>query len=71
MSMESTYRTKKAMKDALKAGEFDITKLVETSLFGPEFQSDGRFVVEGPASPAPHTYYAEVFTKGGEVVKIA
>lgn len=60
------FATKKALKDAVKAGE-------EVTLFSPglgEPKTNGTEFVEGPHYPQPHTWYAQVEVKNGVVVKV-
>ena len=62
------YRTKKALKDDVKAG-------VKVDTFQPggmfPAQRDGRITLEGPHYPAPHTWYASATVKDGIVVKVS
>jgi hypothetical protein len=51
------FKTKKALKDAVKAGEKVYVK--ETSSFGNEVKG-GRAFLEGPWFPQAHTWYAQV-----------
>lgn len=60
------FETKKALKEAVKAGE-------KVRIFAPGYGSpkdDGTEYVEGPHYPAPHTWHAEVLMKDGTVVKV-
>jgi hypothetical protein len=60
------FKTKKAFKDAVASGE-------QVRLYAPGIGSpndNGREWVEGPHSPVPHTWYAEVEMKDGIVVKV-
>lgn len=60
------FKTKKAFKEAVKAGR-------RVGLFAPGIGSpkrDGRETVEGPHYPAPHTWYATVEMKDGVVVSV-
>jgi hypothetical protein len=60
------FKTKKAFKDAVLAGQ-------TITLFAPGLGSpndNGRETVSGPHYPKPHTWYAEVEMKGGKVVKV-
>ena len=66
MYVSPNFKSKKALKDAVKAGQ-------EVTLFAPglgEPKRDGWETVEGPHYPAPHTWYAQVEVKGGLVVKV-
>jgi hypothetical protein len=60
------YKTKKALKDALKTG-------ASIDVFNPgvgSVPSDGTVYLEGPHYPQPHTWYAEGTMKGGKLVKV-
>lgn len=60
------FKTKKALKDALKAGE--TLEVFEPS--GRPAATDGTVYLEGPHYPAPHTWYAEATLKDGKIVKV-
>lgn len=60
------YKTKKALKEALKAGE-------EIQVFQPglgNIPRDGEVSLEGPHYPKPHTWYGEGTMKDGKLVKV-
>jgi len=60
------YKTKKALKDAVAAGQ-------RVTIYAPGFGSpkdNGTEFVEGPHYPMPHKWYAEVTMKDGVVVKV-
>jgi hypothetical protein len=66
MYVSPNYPTKKALKDAVKAG-------VPVEVFSPgpfPAQTEGEVSVEGPHYPKPHTWYARVQIKAGVVVKV-
>ena len=66
MYADRNFKTKKAFKEAIAAGE-------EVRLFAPGIGTparDGRESVEGPHYPAPHTWYAQVEMKDGLVTKV-
>ena len=66
MYTDRNFKTKKALKDAVAAGQ-------QVTLFAPGMgqpKRDGRETVEGPHYPAPHTWYAQVEMKDGIVVKV-
>ena len=63
------FKTKKALREAVAAGE-EVT-IYQPGPFGTGVQEgDGSFCVEGPHYPAPHTWYALVTLKDGKVVKV-
>lgn len=60
------YRTKKALKDALKAGEY-------IGVYQPGIGSvplNGSISLEGPHYPKPHTWYGEGIMENGVLVKV-
>lgn len=66
MYTRTNFKTKKALKDAVKAGE-------RVTLFAPGMGSpavNGTEYVEGPHYPKPHSWYAQVEMKDGVVVKV-
>ena len=66
MYVEPNYKTKKALKEAVKAGE-------PVRVFSPgpfPAPSEGRTSVEGPHYPQPHSWYASVEVSGGFVTKV-
>lgn len=64
MYVNPNFKTKKALKAALAAGE-----RVEIFSPGPfPAPRSGRSCVEGPHYPAPHTWYAEVLVENGLVI---
>ena len=67
--MMSIYgcKTKKDLK--AKVGTDADELFLETGMFGPEYKGDGRYAVVGPA-PYVRKWYAQVFVKGGMVVKV-
>jgi hypothetical protein len=60
------YKNKKAVKDALAAGE---TVEVYQPGMGT-IPADGTISLEGPHYPKPHTWYGTGTMKGGKLVKI-
>ena len=61
------YRTKKAVREAVQAGE--QVEVYQPGGFFPS-QTDGRVAVEGPHYPAPHTWYASAVIADGVIVSI-
>jgi len=63
----TNFRTKKALKDALKSGaEIEV---YQPGPFGPDVK-DGTCTLEGPHYPAPHSWYASAVVRGGKVVSV-
>lgn len=66
MYTDTNYRTKKALREAVKAGE-------RVTLFAPglgEPPTNGRAAVEGPHYPEPHRWYAQVTVTDGVVTSV-
>ena len=65
------FRTKKALKDAVKNGE--SIGVFQPGPFGPgpdqPFYS-GEYSVEGPHYPEPHKWYARVTVREGHIIKV-
>jgi len=60
------FKTKKALKEALTSGR-------TVTVYQPGLGSiplDGTVHLEGPHSPAPHTWYAEGTMKDGVLVSV-
>jgi len=64
---DRNYKTKKALKDDVKAGK-PVTVCPTEPHEGQV--RDGTVCVGGPHFPAPHRWYATVTLKGGVVVKV-
>jgi hypothetical protein len=67
MYTSTNFKTKKEFKEAVTAGR-------QVRLFAPGIGQPpkyGKCCVEGPHSPQPHTWYAEVEVKDGIVVKVS
>lgn len=66
MYCEVNFKTKKALKEAVKAGD-------EVRVFSPgpfPCPSNGRIALEGPHYPKPHRWYADATVKDSVVVKV-
>jgi hypothetical protein len=61
------YRSKKAVKDALAAGE-EVT-VYQPGPFGPDVR-DGNVALEGPHYPKPHSWYGTGVVKDGVLISI-
>lgn len=66
MYATKNFKTKKALKEAVAAGEV-VT--VQHPLIG-QATIDGTTCLEGPWYPQPHTWYAEVTLVNGRVTKV-
>lgn len=60
------YKTKKALKEALKNGY--LVEVYEPGI--GDTLRDGTVYLEGPHYPAPHTWYATGTMKEGKLVKV-
>lgn len=67
MYARTNFRTKKALKEAVKNGE--RVEVFQPGPFGPDVK-DGEGVVEGPHFPEPHRWYAKVIVEDGVVTKV-
>lgn len=66
MYSDINFKTKKAFKEAVASGQ-------KIGLFAPglgEPKQNGTEYVEGPHSPKPHTWYAQVEVRNGTVVSV-
>lgn len=66
MYISPNYRSKKAVKDALKEGK-------QVSVYSPgpfSAPKNGPVFLEGPHSPEPHKWYGEGIVKDGYLVSI-
>ena len=63
----TNYKTKKAMREAFKAG-----KKIEVFQPGGFFpaKTDGKVTLEGPHYPEPHRWYASVEIKDSVITRI-
>lgn len=60
------FKTKKALKDAIAKGD-------KVTIFEPGVGTapeSGKVYLEGPHSPAPHTWYAVGIVANGKLVKV-
>lgn len=72
MYTERNFLTKKALKDAVAAGQ--PIRIFEPGPFpnakaAPDYT--GRATLEGPHYPKPHRWYAEVVLTNGIVTKVS
>ena len=72
MYSEINYRTKKALKEAVKSG-VQVGVFQPNDMFGnTEKYNKGEWSItlEGPHYPEPHTWYAQVEIKDGIITKV-
>ena len=66
MYVHPNFKTKKALKEALAAGQ-------RVTVFSPGIfpaKTDGDETIEGPHYPEPHRWYARVRVSDGVVTKV-
>lgn len=67
MYTTKNFKTKKALKEAVKNGE-----KIEVYQEGPfSAVQNGRISLEGPHKPEPHKWYASAEVKDGVIVKVS
>ena len=67
MYTTENYRTKKALKEAVKSGEI-VTVFQPGGIFPGK--TDGEITLEGPHFPAAHTWYAQATIKDSVILKV-
>jgi len=68
MYTSKNFKSKKALKDAVAAGE--RVTYFQPGPFGGNEPRDGNIVLEGPHYPEPHRWYAQATVKDGLIVKV-
>ena len=68
MYTTTNFKTKKALKNAIKNGE--RVTYYQPGPYGGEEPRDGSFSVEGPHYPQPHRWYARCVAKDGVIVSV-
>ncbi len=63
------FKTKKALKEAVKNGE-PVQVYNPGITFAPT-PTEGSICIEGPHFPKPHKWYASAVLKNGLVVKVS
>lgn len=69
MYVNPDYKTKKALKLAVAVGDI-VTVYQPNNLFNVEPPTDEVATVEGPHSPKPHIWYAQVTIENGKIIKV-
>jgi hypothetical protein len=64
--MGASYKTKKELKAAVGKP----LRYIETSMFGPQYQSNGKFCVVGPCPYTSRKWYAEVTMENDLIKKV-
>jgi hypothetical protein len=68
MYTSRNFKTKKALKEAVAAGE-QVT-YYQPGLFGGNEPKNGTINIEGPHYPEPHRWYASCVVENGIIVKV-
>lgn len=66
MYCQVNFKTKKALKTALAAGQ--LLKVFSPGPF--QCPAEGKITLEGPHYPEPHRWYAEAELKNGIITKV-
>lgn len=65
----TNFKTKKALKEAVAAGEKVRVFQPNADITGaPRTPVDGKVYLEGPHYPQPHSWYASAIVKDGIIV---
>lgn len=70
MYTDRNFRTKKAIKEAIAAGQRITVYQPNGDLTGTVAPRDGTVYLEGPHYPEPHRWYAQGTMKDGVLVAI-
>lgn len=69
MYCEKNFKSKKALKEAVAAGE--KIGVYQPGPFGGNPPQEGRVTLEGPHFPEPHRWYATAQIANGLIVKVS
>jgi hypothetical protein len=69
MYSNRNFKTKKALKDAVAAGE--KIGVHQVGPFGGNEPTNGKVYLEGPWYPEPHRWYATATLQDGVIVKVS
>lgn len=73
MYTNKNFKTKKALRDAVAAGE-KVTVFQPNDIFNNSASNNPNFsgtvTIEGPHHPEPHRWYAQATIKNGIVVRV-
>lgn len=70
MYTTTNFKTKKALKDAVKAGKVVTYYQPNGDMTGSTPPLNGRVFIEGPHYPEPHKWYAECEVRSGKIVRV-
>lgn len=68
MYCDIDFKSKKALKDAVAAGQ--SVSVYQEGPWGGGDYSNGQFTVCGPHYPKAHTWYGQVTVSDGRIVKV-
>jgi hypothetical protein len=68
MYATENFRTKKALKEAVKAGK--KIGVFQPGPFGGNEPKNGKVTLEGPHYPEPHRWYATAIIENGFVKRV-
>lgn len=68
MYTSTNFRTKKALKEAVAAGQ--RVTVYQPGPFGGDPPRSGTVALEGPHYPEPHKWYAQAVLENGVIVKV-
>jgi len=69
MYVSPDFKTKKAFKEAVKAGK--SVEIFDPGPFWYDAPANGTVSVEGPHYPMPHTWYASVTIVDSKITRIS
>jgi hypothetical protein len=70
MYTSRNFKTKKALKEAVTAGQQISVYQPNGDLFGVEPPLNGKVTLEGPHYPLPHKWYAQATLVNGIITKV-
>lgn len=68
MYTNKNFKTKKALKEAIAAGE--KIGIHQPGPFGGNEPTNGQVTLEGPHYPEPHKWYAQAIVKDGYIISV-
>ena len=68
MYVDPNFTTKKALKEAVVAGEY--VGIYDPGPFGTDSPTNGTVCVEGPHYPKPHKWYAQLTIVDSKITKV-
>lgn len=69
MYVSPNFKTKKALKDAVKEGR-EVMVFQPNNIFNTPIPKNGTVSVEGPHYPQPHSWYARVTLEDGVIISV-